>query len=332
MPYSHPFQDDAEYDDELFDTATLGRKPRQRRHPDKRLQLKRPPRRDAAEVTNLSDTQTDFTTTYKPARFEEQWLRSSLRPFYDQRLIVDVLAQVKGGKEANVYRCQAHPEFGDLLLAVKVYRPRQFRNLGNDAMYREGRAILTGAGSPVRKTDHRIMRALGKKTAFGEEVRHTSWLMHEYTTLARLHAAGAAVPEPIAAAENAIGMGYIGDASTAAPTLNTVRLAADEAAALFDEALRNVELMLEHGLVHGDLSAYNILYWAGAITLIDFPQVSDCQGNPHARAILRRDIARLCQYFAQQGLRRDPARIADDLWQRHGPEEELDGAAGPPTP
>jgi RIO kinase 1 len=308
----------------------VNRRARQRRHPDAQHATRRPPRRSAAEVTSLSDTVAGFETTYKPARFEEGWLRGSLRDFYDQRLIVDVLAQVKGGKEANVYCCRAHPELGGGLLAVKVYRPQQFRNLSNDAMYREGRSILTATGRPVKATDHRVMRALGKKTEFGEQVRHTSWLMHEFTTLERLHRAGAAVPEPVAAGENAIVMSYHGDEGMGAPTLNAVRLAPAEAAPLFDEVLRNIELMLGMGLIHGDLSAYNILYWEGRITLIDFPQVTDCAANPRAEAILRRDVARVCGYFAQQGVRRDAGAIAADLWRRYGPADEALAAMLPP--
>src|SRR4029079_3185499 len=177
----------------------------------------------------------------------------------------DVLGQVKGGKEASVYRCVADPTTGAALLAAKVYRPRMFRNLRNDKVYREGRAILTADGRAVKKTDHRVMHAIGKKTAFGEQVKHTSWVMYEYTTIERLYRAGAAVPQPLAAAENAILMSYYGDERRAAPTLNEVILARDEAAALFQEALRNIELLLQHNLVHGDLSAYNILYWQGRI-------------------------------------------------------------------
>jgi RIO kinase 1 len=112
----------------------------------------------------------------------------------------------------------------------------------------------------------------------------------------------------------------------AAPTLNTVRLDPDEATPLFDEALRNVELLLAFGMIHGDLSAYNILYWEGRIALIDFPQATDIANNPNARAILRRDIARLCQYFAQQGDHRNPLAIADDLWRRYAPVEEVSGS------
>ena len=275
-----------------------------------------------AELAGMTDQEAGFTTTYTPARFEEGWLLSSLRFFYDQQMITDVLAQVKGGKEANVYRCAGHVMTGQTLLAAKVYRPRQFRNLRNDKMYREGRVVLTAEGRAVKATDQRIMRALGKKTAFGEQVQHTSWLMYEYTTLERLYAAGAAVPRPFAAAENAILMGYVGDARGAAPALHAVSLEPAEAGALFEETLRNIELMLQHGLIHGDLSPYNVLYWEGRLTLIDFPQVTSSATNPHARDILARDVTRMCDYFQREGVDCDAEEISDDLWARYGVEPE----------
>jgi RIO kinase 1 len=258
-----------------------------------------------------------FETTYQPARFEKIWLEDSLRSFFDQELITDVLANVKGGKEASVYRCAANPATGETLLAAKVYRPRQFRNLRNDAMYKEGRAVLTADGRAAKNTDHRLMRALGKKTAFGQQVAHTSWLMHEYTTLERLRAAGGAVPRPIAANDNTLLMSYYGDERMAAPILQSVQVGKAEAARLFDEVMRNVELMLGLGLIHGDLSGYNILYWDGAIAIIDFPQVTNSANNRSARAILSRDITRVCEYFATQGLRRDANALAADLWDRY---------------
>lgn len=290
---------------------------------------RRPVFRDAAEgphgriVTELTDAgeEAGYRMTYTPARFEDVWLRSSLRSFYDQELIVDVLAQVKGGKEANVYRCRAHPRLGVGLLAAKVYRPRQFRNLANDRMYREGRPILTAEGRPAKPTDTRIMRAVGKKTAFGVQVQHTSWLMHEYTTLEWLHRAGGAVPEPFGANENAILMGYQGDERQAAPTLQEVSLSRREARPLFADVLRNVELLLQNGQVHGDLSAFNILYWDGQITLIDFPQVTDVHANRNARFVLERDVRRVCEYFARRGIRSDPAALVADLWDQYGEQD-----------
>ncbi|MGH2459461.1 MAG: RIO1 family regulatory kinase/ATPase [Chloroflexota bacterium] len=259
-----------------------------------------------------------YPMTYQPARFEAVWLRASLRSFYDQELIVDVLAQVKGGKEANVYRCRAHPRTGAELLAAKVYRPRQFRNLANDQLYREGRPVLTADGRPAKATDQRIMRALGKKTEFGAQIQHTSWLMYEYLTLGQIHQAGGAVPRPFGANENGLLMGYQGNARLAAPPLREISLGRREAGRQFAEVMRNVELLLQHGLVHGDLSAYNILYWEGRITLIDFPQATSVHANRNAQVILQRDVKRVCDYFARQGVRADPVALAADLWDRYG--------------
>jgi RIO kinase 1 len=261
------------------------------------------------------ETHQDFIVTYRPSRHERVWLLDSLRPLHDQSLITDVQAQVKGGKEASVYRCAAHPALGIPYIAAKVYRPRQFRNLRNDAMYREGRPVLTAEGHEVKKTDSRIMRALGKKTDFGVAVQHTSWLMYEYSTLELLRKAGANVPAVYGSAENAIAMEYIGDGDRAAPTLSEVRLTPEQASPLFHSVLRNIELMLRNDRIHGDLSAYNILYWEGRATLIDFPQVTLRRSNPHAESIFERDVTRVCEYFARQGVPvGDPAERAARLW------------------
>ncbi|MCC6892700.1 MAG: hypothetical protein IT321_07770 [Anaerolineae bacterium] len=260
-----------------------------------------------------------YKTTYQPSRYESTWLLQSLTDFYRQEFITDVLAMVRGGKEASVYRCAARPAHGVDLLAAKVYRPRQFRQLRNDKMYREGRAILRADGKEAKETDHRLMRAIGKKSDFGVQVEHTSWLMYEYNTLNQLYAIGAAVPKPYAVAENAILMGYIGDEEMAAPTLSTVELERDEAHELFKETMRNIKLMLLHGMIHGDLSAYNILYWEGKITLIDFPQVTSSHGNSQSHFILKRDVERVCTYFASQGVReaQNADVIAQRLWKQH---------------
>ena len=154
--------------------------------------------------------------------FEEGWLLQSLRTFYEMDYISDVLARIRGGKEASVYRCQATPKTGMTLAAAKVYRPCMFRSLRNDATYREGRAYLKADGRAIKKNEHRLMRAIGKKTQMGEQLEHTSWLMYEYTTLQALHAAGAAVPKPLAVNDNTILMEFCGDEFLAAPTLNTV--------------------------------------------------------------------------------------------------------------
>ena len=283
---------------------------------------KKSQRQILAELTDdLSDVELGFETTYRPSHYEQGWLLQSLFSFYDEGLITDVLALVKGGKEASVYLCQAHPATGLDLVAAKVYRPRMFRNLRNDAMYRQGREVLVATGKPAGKAAGTIARAIRNKTAFGLEAAHTSWLMHEFVATERLYEAGGAVPRPISSSENAILMSYHGDEGLAAPTLNTVHLEVEEARRLFQEVMRNVELMLQNDLIHGDLSAYNILYWApeglpGEMTIIDFPQVVDLHSNPKARFILERDIQRTCEYFASQGVASDPRAITGALWRR----------------
>lgn len=306
-------EDDLEYYEELYDPEIPDGR-RGKLQPGHRFRKAEELLEEVAETRALEG---GLNVTYSPSRHEEGWLLSSLRPFFEQQLITDVLAVVKGGKEASVYRCLAHDSTGEKLLAAKVYRPRRFRNLRNDKMYREGREILTSDGRPVKNTDHRIMRALGKKTAFGVQVAHTSWLMHEYNAMQRLHEAGAAVPKAFAASDNAILMSYLGDENVAAPALNEIDLGPGEPEPLWQEMLRNVELMLGQGLIHGDLSAYNVLYWEGQITIIDFPQVTDCRANRNARFIFQRDVARICQYFATQGVTSDPALIAEELWRRY---------------
>ncbi|MDQ3249580.1 MAG: hypothetical protein M3Q45_10310 [Chloroflexota bacterium] len=258
-----------------------------------------------------------FKISYTPARYEAEWLLSSLQPFYDQGLISDVVSQVKGGKEANVYLCKADPATGLDLMAAKVYRPRQFRNLSNDRLYREGRELMTDDTSINRRKDSRVTRAIKKKTSFGAQILHSSWLMYEYGTLGRLHSLGGAVPKPISAGENAILMSYVGDARRAAPTLSEIGLPSAELQPLFREVMRNVELMLSNGMIHGDLSAYNILYWQGKITLIDFPQVSNSIKNTSAYFILKRDVQRVCEYFARQGFRQDAVAITEKFWWKY---------------
>lgn len=315
----NPSDEFEQYDDyeAHFDPMQRDRKARRGRKPKAHHQPKKAQANVVQEIASEPDNAANFETTYKPGRFEEGWLLESLKPFYDRGLITDVLARVKGGKEANVYRCAAHPATGLNLVAAKVYRPRMFRNLRNDKMYREGREMLNTDGKVIKKTDHRIMRAIGKKTAFGEQVSHTSWLMYEFTTLERLYNAGASVPQPISSADNALLMGYCGDEHLAASTLSEIRLEVDEARDLFNVVMKNIEIMLQNGMIHGDLSAYNLLYWEGEITLIDFPQVTNSRNNSNAMEILQRDIERVCEYFADQGVASSSASILRRLWKRY---------------
>lgn len=267
-------------------------------------------------VQEQDDSSASFKFTYKAARFEEWWLLESLGGFYEHQWITDVLMRLKGGKEASVYLCRAGSAIDAPLVAAKVYRPRSLRNLKNDGQYRTGRVDLDESGHAIVKDGD--IHAMKKRTAYGEELRHQSWIAYEFQTLEALYEAGADVPKPYVMEKNAILMDYIGDLGVAAPTLNTVTLEPDEVVLVFDRVLHNIDLLLSKERIHGDLSAYNILYWGGDITLIDFPQVVQPESNPAAWTIFLRDVTRICQYFASQGLRRDGRRLATDLWTAHG--------------
>ena len=116
-------------------------------------------------------------------------------------------------------------------------------------------------------------------------------------------------------------MEYIGDGDMAAPPLRSVRLERDEAWDIFDALMSNIELWLSNNCVHGDLSAFNVLYWQGAVKVIDFPQAIDPRMNRNAFDLLLRDIGNVCGYFEQYGLVEDSVRLARRLWSRFVREE-----------
>lgn len=325
MNTSDNYFDDYDSYEDLFDPLQVDRHARRKRKADPKYKKKVKEEDIISQSADTVGLEAGLNISYKPAKHEARWLYFSLRPFFDQELISDVQAIVKGGKEANVYRCKAHPATGEKWLAAKVYRPRIFRNLRNDHMYRRGRLALDMNGRPFKANDKRLIRAMNKRSNLGQQMMHTSWLMYEYTTMELLYEAGAAVPKPIASAENGILMSYVGDGHGAAPALNEIELDKDEALPLFHEVLDNVRLMLDYGRVHGDLSAYNILYWKGSISLIDFPQVVNSrvskethnvgeQVNPDAAPILQRDIRRVCDYFSGQGVRCDAQTLFKEMW------------------
>jgi RIO kinase 1 len=300
---------------------------------------KRPPKRrrtadvisERVSVAGRLGVQEGGRTTYRPSQFEEGWLKSSLQDFFEQELITDILMRVKGGKEATVYLCAGGVASDRELVAAKVYRPQRFRNLSNDQLYRTGRDVITTDGRELKKHDERIDRALHKRTDFGVQVRHTSWLMHEYNTMERLWEAGARVPEPLSSTDNAILMEYIGDRDYAAPTLREVRLDRDEAKPIFEAVMGDITLMLQWGIIHGDLSSYNVLYWDGQPTLIDFPQIVDPHQNEVAFDIFTRDVTRICEYFSKYGITADGPVVAANLWTRYVTEDVADKAADSST-
>jgi len=130
-----------------------------------------------------------------------------------------------------------------------------------------------------------------------------------------LHAAGANVPRPLVLGGKAMLLEFVGERDRPASRLCTLRLAPALAEALLEQALRNIEIMLACHVVHGDLSAYNLLYSGGRLRVIDLPQAVDAHSNPHARRLLIRDVANVCRYFASQGADAEPGTFAAELWE-----------------
>lgn len=256
-----------------------------------------------------------YTAPLDPKHHERQWVISSTQSFYQDKLITDLTRLVKGGKEANVYLCLAGPTVELPLLAAKLYRPRMLRTLKNNAIYKGGRTLRDSEGKEIKGS--RELRAMAKKTRFGKDLDLVAWIEHEFQMQKLLYHAGADVPQPVAHRDNSILMAYLGNEYQAAPTLNDVALDRDEAQQLFQQVMNNVERMLAHHLVHGDLSAYNILYWEGEISLIDFPQMVDARKNSHAFTLLERDIVRVTQYFTLYGVQANGRQLAAALWDRY---------------
>ena len=269
-----------------------------------------------AEEAERAGTKPPFNPTFLAHQRDRPWVLSSLATFYEDDLISDVLAVVKSGKEATVYCCAAHPSTGLDYVAAKVYRPRMFRSLRNDAVYRASRPQFDARGREGRGA--RRWNATAKETEHGRAAMVSAWIRYEYETQLLLYNAGADAPRPLAQSGNALLMEYIGgEPGTPAPLLREVALDRAEAGPLFERVQRNIELWLACDRIHGDLSPYNMLYWEGAITIIDFAQAVDPRYNPAVAELLARDIARVCQYFARFGVEADPSALASDLWERY---------------
>lgn len=238
---------------------------------------------------------------------QEDEQRQSLELCIDQGYIEEVLDVVKSGKEATVYCCRAAGNGGSSLVAAKLYRSRKVRRFANDALYNEGR---------LRQKQRRETRAIETKTRFGREASFEKWVADEYETLSVLEAAGADVPRPLAIVGRVILMEYVGNEGEPAPPLSSVLLERGEAEPLFERVLWNIETMLAANRVHGDLSAFNVLYRSGMPCIIDFPQAVDPRYNHHALTLLERDLENICRYFARCGVAADPWRLARDLWAR----------------
>lgn len=244
----------------------------------------------------------------RPAdRSIDQEEHEALQEFIDEGVVTRVLGALKSGKEATVYRCASRrAETGYGVVAVKVYRSASFRDFRNSAAYTEGRVIVKG----------QVRRAVEKKTAAGKGFEAAMWVNREFDVLSELYEAGADVPEPLFATDRAILMEYVGG-EEAAPQLQHARLNRGAAGRLLERLLWNIELWLDHHIVHADLSPFNVLLWDGRPKVIDFPQAVDARTNGNARHLLERDIANVCRHFERLNPGLDPGDVARKLWSRY---------------
>ncbi len=227
---------------------------------------------------------------------------------FRDRLITEILFEVRSGKEATVYCCRGDASLGNSLVAAKLYRPLERRSFRNDAGYQSGR------DAPMSRRDK---LALAKKSHHGRDLQFGTWIDSEFQTIQMLHGAGADVPAAFARSGSVMLMEYFGDERAAAPMLFRVRLEPAQAALYLRQIIDNVALWLKHHRVHGDLSPYNILYWDNRIVVIDFPQAVDPRFNPNAKSLLLRDLENVCGYFERYGMHADANRIGNELWRRY---------------
>lgn len=213
------------------------------------------------------------------------------------------LGLVKTGKEADVHLLERRHGNRTNMLAAKRYRKFEDRLFRNDARYRAGR----------RTGDSRLDKAVGEGTRAGMAFRARMWLATEFDVLSRLWSAGVSVPYPVQKLGNELMVELIGSPEEAAPRLVHARLDPEAAHEAWNQLLGAMHAMVRGGVVHGDLSPYNILWDDGRIVIIDFPQSVDPVAHPEGQALLERDVANVTSWFAKRRVACDPDAVFRDL-------------------
>ncbi len=214
-----------------------------------------------------------------------------LAELLEDGVIDAVHTRLMSGKEATVFVV----ERGGHLGAAKVYKSRNDRTFKNVASYIEGR-------NQTRNTRDR--RAMAKKSGYGRELMEEGWQDMEFRALRRAFDAGVLVPEPFFVFPSVLLMELVVDnTGTPASRLADFPYSPEQATLLHQEVFMQVKALLAAGMIHGDLSAYNILMSARGATLIDIPQIVDAAGNTNAKHILRRDLKNITEHLARYDAR-----------------------------
>ena len=218
-----------------------------------------------------------------------------------ERAAVDTeLGILKTGKEADVFLLERAVEGGPgVVMAAKRYRSSEHRTFHRKASYTEGR----------RSRDSREARAVSRGSSFGRTVAAGQWASAEWEALSQCWLLGLPVPYPVQIDGTELLMEWISLDGETAPRLAQSRPSPDLLGDYFEQLREALATMTQHGIVHGDLSAYNILAAGDRLVIIDLPQVVDLVGNPRGMDFLLRDCTNVCAWFRGKGL--DP-EVADE--------------------
>lgn len=224
-----------------------------------------------------------------------------IQPLVDEGLVDEVISQLMSGKEATVYvvRC------GEDIRCAKVYKEAEKRSFKQAVVYQEGRKVRNS----------RRARAMEKGSKFGREQMEEAWQSAEVDALFRLADAGVRVPTPFGCFDGVLLMELVTDSEGhVAPRLNDVSFSAEQAIHDHGLVMTYVKRMLCAGLVHGDLSEFNVLVDANGPVIIDLPQAVDAAANNHAKWMLERDVNNMTQYYGQYAPELLKTQYAKEMW------------------
>jgi RIO kinase 1 len=225
-----------------------------------------------------------------------------LVPLVEEGLVDEVLSQLMSGKEATVYVVRS----GSEIRCAKVYKDAKQRSFKQAVSYTEGRKVKNS----------RQARAMEKGTRYGRQMQEELWQNAEVDALFRLANAGVRVPQPYICTDGVLLMELVGDGEgNVAPRLNDVELTHELAIQYHAFLLNQVVRMLCAGIIHGDLSEFNILLGASGPVIIDLPQAVDAAGNNEAAAMLYRDVRNLAVYFGQFAPELLTTDYGKEIWQ-----------------
>ncbi len=224
-----------------------------------------------------------------------------LRALIDEGMVESVVRPLKSGKEAAVFVVICEGQ----LRAAKVYKEAHNRTFRNQQDYVEGRKV----------GDSRQQRAMDRGSRFGKAQREDAWQRTEVDAMSRLHAAGARVPRVYGCVDGVLLMDLVVDAQgDPAPQLARSQLRRDQAIAFHRTIVREIAIMLCTGLIHGDLSEYNILHAADGPVIIDLPQAIALARNNSAKRLLLRDVANVTRFFSRFAPELRRSDYGNEMW------------------